>query len=108
MNSFLLKIPLLLAVVIFSSLAYAETAWVDVRSLAEHTFDNIEGDVRIPHDEIVEGINKLFPDKGTDIHLYCRSGARAGRAMTALKEDGYTNVSNAGGIGDARKERGLK
>jgi rhodanese-related sulfurtransferase len=27
--------------------------------------------------------------------------------MSALKEAGYKNVSNAGGIDDARKERGL-
>jgi phage shock protein E len=49
----------------------------------------------------------MFPDKTTEIHLYCRSGGRAGRAMNALEDAGYTNVSNAGGIEDAREARAL-
>lgn len=90
-----------------SSISNAETVWIDVRSVAEHSIDKIEGDIRISHDNIVPEVNKLFPDKNTDIHLYCRSGGRAGKAMSALTEFGYTNVSNAGGINDARQERGL-
>lgn len=105
-NSFR-QITLLLVAMCLSSLSYAETVWIDVRSAAEHTLDNIEGDVRISHGEIVQEINKVFPDTGTHIRLYCRSGARASTAMSALKRAGYTNVSSAGGIDDARKERGL-
>ena len=90
-----------------SSLSHAETVWIDVRSSPEHFLDNIEGDTRISHDDIVQEVNKLFPDKSTEIHLYCRSGGRASKAASALKEAGYTSVSNEGGIDDARKERGL-
>ena len=100
-------ILLLLVTMCFSSLSYADTVWIDVRSVAEHTIDNIDGDVRISHGEIVQKVNEMFPDKSTEIHLYCRSGGRAGKAMSALKEAGYVNVSNVGGIDDARKERGL-
>lgn len=91
----------------FSVVSKAETVWIDVRSAVEHSIDNIEGDARISHDDIVAGVSEIFPDKNTDIRLYCRSGNRAGKAILALKDAGYTNVSNAGGINDARRERGL-
>jgi phage shock protein E len=98
---------LLFVMVCFSAMASAEPAWIDVRSQFEHSVDSIEGDVRISHGDIVEGISDMFPDKSTEIHLYCRSGNRAGKAMSALKNAGYTNVTNEGSINDARKERGM-
>jgi phage shock protein E len=101
------RILFLLGAMFCSLWSYADTVWVDVRTAFEHTIDNIEGDIRISHGEIVEEIHKIYPDKDTEISLYCRSGARAGKAMSALKEAGYTKVSNIGGIDDARKQRGL-
>ena len=87
--------------------AKSETAWIDVRSKIENIIDNIDGDPLIPHSDIVEGISEMFPDKNTEIKLYCRRGVRAGKALTALKKAGYTNVSNVGSIDDARKLRGI-
>jgi|TARA_R110001599_G_scaffold93853_1_gene244495 phage shock protein E len=101
------KIPFLLVALFLSATAYAEPAWIDVRSEIEHRIDNIEGDPRIAHTEVVQELSKLFPDKDTEIHLYCRSGGRAEKAKAALLNAGYNNVSNAGGINDARKARGL-
>ena len=92
----------------FSAGAYAEAIWVDVRSMAEHVIDHIDGDVRISYDQILQEANVLMPDKNTEIHLYCRSGKRAAKAMLALQDAGYNNVSNNGSISDARKTRGLK
>lgn len=101
------NISLLLLVSSFSPLANADSNWIDVRSQLEHSIDSIEGDVRIPHGDIVKQVNQMFPDKGSEIQLYCRSGGRAGTAMSALRDAGYTNVSNAGGIDQARRKRGL-
>mgnify|MGYP003385026088 CR=1 FL=1 len=101
------NLAIAIATMLFSSLLYAEAVWIDVRSAIEHKIDNIEGDARITHSEIVEEVNTLYPDKNTEIHLYCRSGGRAGRAMLALQAQGYTNVANAGGINSAREQRGL-
>lgn len=98
---------LFLAALCFSVMSHAEVIWIDVRSSIEHSIDSIEGDIRISHGDIAEEVSELFPDKNTQIHLYCRSGGRADKAMSALIGAGYTNVSNAGGIDDARKERGL-
>ena len=102
------KLLLLLSAICFSALSNADPVWIDVRTVSEHNEDNIEGDILIPHGEIVQHVSDMFPDKSTEIHLYCRSGGRAGIAQEALEEAGYTNVSNAGGIEDAREQRGLR
>jgi len=102
----LVKVVVALSI-LFSSVAAAEAVWIDVRSAIEHRLDNIEGDIRITHTEILEEVSKLYSDKETEIHLYCRSGVRAGKAMSELIEAGYTNVHNAGGIDDARKVRSM-
>ena len=86
----------------------AETIWIDVRSELEHKVDSIEGDLRISHSDIVPEVQKLFPDKNTEIKLYCRSGGRAGEAANALKNAGYSDVESIGGIEDARKYRGIE
>lgn len=91
----------------FSLFSFADIKWIDVRSIGEHRVNNIEGDIRISHDIIVKELTAIYPDLNTEIRLYCRSGNRAGQAMSALKRAGYTNVSNSGGIEDTRKERGL-
>lgn len=105
-NSFR-QIAFIFIVSCLSSFSFADPTWIDVRSSIEHTIDNIEGDVRISYGSVVEGVSEIFPDKNTEIRLYCRSGNRADKAMSALKEAGYINVSNAGGIDDARRERKL-
>ncbi len=87
--------------------SWAEPVWIDVRSLQEYERDHIEGDVRIDHASIIEKLAVLYPNKDTDLHLYCRSGGRAGKAKAALEAEGYTSVKNAGGIADARGQRGL-
>lgn len=90
----------------FSADSDSGVVWIDVRSLAEHMVDHIEGDPRIPHTDIVEEVTVLFPDRDTEIRLYCRSGGRAEKAKLALEGAGYTHVVNVGGIDDAREIRG--
>ena len=103
----LFKVFFVVLSILFSSLVMAETVWIDVRSAEEYKLNSIEGDTRITHSEILPKLASLYPDKETEIRLYCRSGHRAGKAMSALIQGGYINVSNAGGIDDARKERGI-
>ncbi|MFQ3236676.1 MAG: phage shock protein E [Paraglaciecola sp.] len=91
----------------FSAISYAglDPVWIDVRSLLENKIDNIAGDIRMSHSDIVEEVSQIYPDKNTDIRLYCRSGGRAGKALFSLKHAGYNNVKNVGTIDDARKLR---
>jgi phage shock protein E len=42
----------------------------------------------------------LIPDKNAPVVVYCASGKRADKAKEVLESKGYTNVLNAGGLGD--------
>ena len=85
----------------------AKGVWIDVRSAEEFNAGHLQGAVNIPHDKIIEGVKAVGSDKDAPINLYCRSGRRAEAALTALKNAGYTNVTNHGGYEDLVK-KGLK
>lgn len=99
------KLIIFIFTALFSTLTLADPVWIDVRSIEEYQQDHIQGDLRIDFEKIVTEIKKAYPDKSQEIQLYCRSGRRAGIAMNALKESGYNNVLNAGGINEVRKLR---
>lgn len=93
---------------LFSSLSYAdEPVWIDVRTLVENQRDNIAGDLRISHSNIVREVIKMFPDRETVFYFYDKTGGRSDIAISALKLEGYKNLHNAGSIEEARKQRGL-
>jgi sulfur-carrier protein adenylyltransferase/sulfurtransferase len=72
---------------------------IDVREQVEWDAGHIPGAVFIPLGQLGEEIGAAVPDKGTEIILQCRSGARSGRGTVLLQQLGYTNVVNlAGGI----------
>ena len=85
----------------------AKGIWIDVRSAEEFNDGHLQDSINIPHDQIVERIKAVSPDKDAPINLYCRSGGRAEVALTELKKAGYTNVTNHGGYEDLLK-KGLK
>ena len=85
----------------------AKGVWIDVRSAEEFNAGHLQGAVNIPHDKIIEGVKAIGSNKDAPINLYCRSGRRAEAALTALKNAGYTNVTNHGGYEDLVK-KGLK
>ena len=96
-----------LALVMFSSTALGEPVWIDVRSKAEYERTHIDGDLLIAHTDVGKRVAEMFPDKETEIHLYCARGGRAAVAKNALEALGYKNVTNEGGIEDALKKRDL-
>lgn len=102
-----LAAPTVLAANSVDNSSTKEVVWIDVRSDLEHSLSHIDGDLHIPHSEIVAQTIKLVPNKDAEINLYCLSGGRAGKALNALKDSGYTNVNNLGGISDVREQRGL-
>ena len=70
---------------------------VDVRSPKEFSAGHIEGAINIPVGELPERLPELG-DKHEPIVLYCRSGARSGRALSLLQSQGFTSVSNLGAM----------
>ena len=72
---------------------------LDVREQVEWDAGHIPGAAFIPQGELPGRIEAEFPDKDQQIVLYCRSGARSGRATQLLQGLGYTDVVNmTGGI----------
>jgi phage shock protein E len=72
---------------------------VDVRSPAEFKDGAYPGAVNIPLPLIPLRMKELEP-RSTPLVLYCASGARSGQAMRFLKQNGFTDVINAGGLDD--------
>ena len=87
--------------------ANTKGVWIDVRSAEEFNAGHLQDAINIPHDQILERIQSVSPDKDAPVNLYCRSGRRAEVALNALKKAGYTNVTNHGGYEDLVK-KGMK
>jgi phage shock protein E len=77
---------------------------IDVRNQDEYDSGHIEGCILIPISQFESRIRTEVPDKNTPVNLYCRSGARAGRAKSIMESLGYTQVSNLGGFSDAKSK----
>ena len=84
----------------------ADSVWIDVRSPAEYQRGHLEEARLIPFDGIEVGVAGLQLAKNTPIYLYCAVGGRAEKARQSLLAAGYSNVTNAGGLEDARKLAG--
>ena len=97
-NSFLMAF-------LFSSLVSSnEIIVIDVRSNEEVKTGIIQDAIHIEWTKINKEISMIDITKDQVIYLYCRSGNRSGKAADILKNIGYVNVINAGGIKDAAKK----
>jgi rhodanese-related sulfurtransferase len=73
--------------------------FIDVREDHEWQADRAAGAQHLGRGIIERDIEKLVPDKETEIVLYCGGGFRSALAADNLQRMGYTNVlSMAGGI----------
>jgi adenylyltransferase/sulfurtransferase len=71
---------------------------LDVREPHEYQIVNI-GAPLIPVGEIANRIGELAAQKDREIVVHCKTGGRSQKAAVALKQAGFTNVSNlTGGI----------
>jgi phage shock protein E len=71
---------------------------VDVRSPDEFRDGGYPGAVNIPLQSLASRLGELPKDR--PVVLYCASGARSGMAARQLKQAGYADVTNAGGLSD--------
>jgi phage shock protein E len=72
---------------------------VDVRTEDEFMDGAYPGAVNIPVGELQARMKELEP-KTTPLVLYCASGARSAMAAKMMKNAGWTDVMNAGGLDD--------
>lgn len=68
---------------------------IDVREIDEYKKGHIPEAQNIPLSTISDA---LKIDRNQKMYVYCRSGNRSQKATNYLKENGFTDVTNIGGI----------
>ncbi|MGA2641737.1 MAG: rhodanese-like domain-containing protein [Spirochaetia bacterium] len=72
---------------------------VDVRTPAEFKDGAYPGAINIPLALLPLRMTELEP-RSAPLVLYCASGARSGQGARLLRQNGFTDVINAGGLDD--------
>ena len=71
---------------------------LDVREEEDYHAGHIPGSTFVSLQAIPTPVLQTVSDKGTPLFVYCYRGNRSRYAVSILKEAGYTNVTNIGGI----------
>lgn len=114
MRKFMMLVITALTLVTSSAFASerAETGWqwidqgamvVDVRTPSEFNHGHLDNAINYPLSELEQHFATI--DKSTAIVLYCRSGNRSEQAYQYLKDQGFSNLHNAGGLNELLKTR---
>ncbi|MCI8331696.1 MAG: rhodanese-like domain-containing protein [Clostridiales bacterium] len=70
---------------------------LDVRTREEYKDGHVPQSIHIDVNEI-DKARDIIQDKNVQLFVYCYSGARSARAVSALQGMGYHYVKNIGGI----------
>lgn len=78
--------------------AYADSDHflLDVRTPEEFAGEHIAGALNISLQTLPQRLSEIPTDK--PVIVYCRSGNRSAQAMSVLRQAGYTEISDLGGI----------
>ena len=80
---------------------------IDVRDPGEYAAGHVLGAKNVPLARLEAGAGELVKKKDRPVIVYCDGGDRSGKALAALKKQGYTRLANlSGGIG-AWQQAGL-
>lgn len=74
----------------------ADAVFLDVREPDEWQAGHIEGALHIPLSDLPGRVSELSPDD--NIVVICRSGARSGRAVGWLNQNGFDALNYDGGM----------
>lgn len=74
---------------------------IDVRTPGEYAQGHFEGAINIPLQELEDRIKDVGPTNQA-IVVYCLSGGRSSQAQRILKDAGFEDVTNAGGLSNLR------
>ena len=80
---------------------------VDTREDSEWSDGHVAGAVHLSKGIIERDIETKYPDKATELVLYCGGGFRSALAADNLQRMGYTNVISLDGGWRALKDSGL-
>ncbi len=71
---------------------------VDVRAVEEYKEGHIKGSINLPLHLLPIKAEEVLDDLDVPIFVYCHSGGRSSQAVSLLKNMGYNQVKNIGGI----------
>lgn len=74
--------------------------FLDVRTESEFLSGHIENSIHIPLQELPTRLDEIEQLKQKDIIVYCRSGARSGKATNLLIKNNFKVQNLSGGILD--------
>lgn len=75
-----------------------EPLLIDVRSPAEYRGGTLRGAVNVPLSQLEAWIPAAAPDRGRPVLLFCASGGRSAAGCHLLRQLGYAQAQNAGGL----------
>ena len=70
---------------------------LDVRTPQEYREGHILGSQNVPL-QTIDNVRTVAEKKDTPLYVYCHSGGRSRQAVQLLRQMGYSNVINIGGI----------
>lgn len=73
--------------------------YIDVRTVEEFNEGHYPGALNHPVELIMQGVMPDVP-KDQQICVYCKSGGRAGVALDNMKQAGFLDIVNGGGLND--------
>lgn len=79
---------------------------LDVRTKEEYNAGHIDGSINLP----MQSLNKISAEvenRFTPLYVYCHSGVRSAKAVKILRNKGYINVTDIGGIKDYKNTEEL-
>jgi phage shock protein E len=94
----------ILILTVQQSLFATESLIIDVRTDSEWNAGFIEDATHIPINDLEKRLMEIQEFKDEPIFTYCAAGKRAERAKNLLIRNGFSNVTNLGGIQDASKK----
>jgi rhodanese-related sulfurtransferase len=71
---------------------------LDVRTPEEFAAGHVPGAINVPHDQVEARLPELQTKLGgKDVVVYCRSGRRAGMALSVLEQAGFRRLGHLEG-----------
>ncbi len=86
----------------------SELTLIDVRDVEEFAAGHLPDATNIPFNDGTLAAQIPTLDPNVAYGVYCRSGNRSGQAVALMKEAGFTNVVDLGGLEAAASATGLE
>jgi phage shock protein E len=76
----------------------AQVVFVDVRTPQEFAAGHVKGAINIPYDQMQKRWKELAQYRDRPMVVYCRTGHRAGIALSVLEQHDFPKAINGGGL----------